>query len=164
MSARDVLDETDVKILDLLREDSRLSYREIGKRIHISTGTVSDRVKNMIESGVIRKFTTSVDPSLLGLEVPMFLRVRVDPMVSIEDVVKRFEQVEEACCIHYVTGDLDMILLVRCTDHDHAARVLDTVRTIEGIERVDSNVVLKAYPQCGRCMCDCGTGDGADRI
>ncbi|UCC92896.1 MAG: Lrp/AsnC family transcriptional regulator [Thermoplasmata archaeon] len=162
MTVREGLDETDLKILDLLREDSRLSYREIGKRIHVSTGTVSDRVKHMLESGVIKRFTTAVDPTLMGLQVPMFLRVRVDPMVSIDAVVKRFEDVEEACCIHYVTGDLDMIVLVRCTDNDHAARVLDTIRTMKGVERVDSNVVLKAYPQCGRCWCDCGIHGGTD--
>jgi DNA-binding Lrp family transcriptional regulator len=158
MTIREGLDDTDLLIIDLLREDSRLSYREIGKRIHVSTGTVSDRVKNMIDTGVIKRFTTAVDPTLMGLQVPMFLRIRVDPMVSIEVVVERFEQVEETCCIHYVTGDLDMILLVRCTDNDHAARVLDRIRTIKGVERVDSNMVLKAYPQCGRCWCDCGVG------
>jgi Lrp/AsnC family transcriptional regulator for asnA, asnC and gidA len=163
MTVREGLDETDMKILDLLREDSRLSYREIGKRIHVSTGTVSERVKHMMESGVIRRFTTAVNPALLGLDVPMFLRVRVNPLESIENVVKRFERVEEACCIHYVTGDLDMIVLVRCTDHDHAANVLDTIRTMKGVERVDSNVVLKAYPQCGRCMCDCGIPSADER-
>jgi DNA-binding Lrp family transcriptional regulator len=156
MAMKTKLDETDLRILDMLREDSRLSYREIGKRIHVSTGTVSERVKNMIDSGVIKRFTTAVDASLMGLQVPMFLRVRVDPMVSIDAVVARFEDVEEACCIHYVTGDLDMIVLVRCTDHDHAAQLLDRIRTMKGIERVDSNMVLRAYPQCGRCWCDCG--------
>jgi len=161
LTTRAGLDETDLKILDLLRADSRLSYREIGKRIHISTGTVSERVKNMMDSGVIRRFTTAVDPTLMGLQVPMFLSVRVNPMVSVDTVVKRFEDVEEACCIHNVTGDLDMIVLVRCTDHNHAAQVLDRIRTIKGIERVDSNVVLKAYPQCGRCWCDCGNLKGS---
>ena len=162
MTAREGLDETDLRILDLLRADSRLSYREIGKRIHVSTGTVSERVKNMIDSGVIRRFTTAVDPTLMGLQVPLFLRVRVDPRVSIEAVVERFEAVEETCCIHYVTGDLDIIVLVRCTDHDHASQVLDKIRTMKGVERVDSNVVLKAYPQCGRCWCDCGVHAGVD--
>ena len=151
-----------MRILDLLRADSRLSYREIGKRIHVSTGTVSERVKNMIDSGVIRRFTTAVDPTLMGLQVPIFLRVRVDPRVSIEAVVERFKAVEETCCIHYVTGDLDMIVLVRCTDHDHASQVLVKIRTMKGVERVDSNVVLKAYPQCGRCWCDCGVHAGVD--
>ena len=90
MTVREGLDETDLRILDLLRADSRLSYREIGKRIHVSTGTVSERVKNMIDSGVIKRFTTAVDPFLMGLQVPMFLRIRVDPRVSIEAVVERF--------------------------------------------------------------------------
>lgn len=151
LTTREGIDETDLMTLDLLREDSRLSYREIGKRIHISTGTVSERVRNMIDSGVIKRFTTAVDPSKMGLKVPMFLRVRVNPRERIETLVKRFEAVDEACCVHYVTGDVDIIILVRCTDNEHAAKVLDKIRVIKGVERVDSNVVLKAFPQCGRC-------------
>jgi Lrp/AsnC family leucine-responsive transcriptional regulator len=144
MATRDVIDDTDLMTLDLLREDSRLSYREIGKRIHISTGTVSERVRNVVDSGVIMKFTTAVDPSKMGMNVPMFLRVRVNPRERIETLVKHFEEVEEACCFHYVTGDIDMSILVRCKDNEHAAEVLDKIRVIKGVERVDSNVVLKA--------------------
>jgi len=156
MTTKPGLDETDLKILQLLREDSRLSYREIGKRINISTGTVSERVKNMIENKVIKRFTTAVDPSKLGLNVPMFLSIRVDPSYSIDETVDEFQALEESCCIHYVTGNLDMIVLVRCTDNDHAATVLDTVRGFKGVDRVESNVVLRAFPQCGKCWCDCG--------
>ena len=156
MTSKETLDETDLKILHLLREDSRLSYREIGKRINISTGTVSERVKHMIENGVIRRFTTAVDPAKMGLNVPMFLSVRIDPAHTIDDTVDEFKALEESCCIHYVTGNLDMIVLVRCRDNDHAATVLDTVRGLRGVDRVESNVVLRAYPQCGKCWCDCG--------
>ncbi len=156
MTTKHGLDETDLKILHLLRENSRLSYREIGKRINISTGTVSERVKNMIEDGVIKRFTTAVDPGKLGLNVPMFLSVRVDPAHSIDETVDEFQSLEESCCIHYVTGNLDMIVLVRCTDNSHAATVLDTVRGFQGVDRVESNVVLRAFPQCGKCWCDCG--------
>ncbi len=156
MTQREALDETDINILQLLREDSRLSFREIGKRIGVSTGTVSERVKNMLEAGVIKRFTTAVDPSLMGMDVPIFLLIRVDPMTRIDQVVGALESVEESCCIHQVTGGLDMIALVRCTDKAHAAQVIDSVRGIPGVQRVDSNVVLKAFPQCGRCWCDCG--------
>jgi len=159
MTQRETLDDTDIRILQLLREDSRLSFREIGKRIGVSTGTVSERVKNMIEDGVIKRFTTAVDPAAMGVDVPIFLRIRVDPTMRIDQVVDALQAVEESCCIHQVTGDLDMIVLVRCTDKTHAARVIDSVRTINGVQRVDSNVVLKAFPQCGRCWCDCGLPD-----
>lgn len=156
MTQRYDLDDTDMRILHLLREDSRLSFREIGKRINVSTGTVSERIKNMIEAGVIKRFTTAIDPSSMGLDVPIFLRIRVDPLTRIDKVVENLSHVEESCCIHQVTGDLDMIVLVRCKDHTHAAHVLDAIRGLDGVQRVDSNVVLKAFPQCGRCWCDCG--------
>ncbi len=149
------LDSTDTHIIEILREDSRLSYREIGKRIGVSTGTVSERVKAMVRSGVIRKFTTAVDARALGLNVSMFLRVRVKPDRSIDNLVKDMSKLKEASCIHCVTGDLDIIILVRCTDHDHASRVLNEIRAMEGVASLESNVVLKAFPQCGKCLCDC---------
>jgi Lrp/AsnC family transcriptional regulator for asnA, asnC and gidA len=151
MIHKEGIDDIDLKIISLLREDSRLSFREIGKRINVSTGTVSERVKIMMEDGVIRSFTTTVDPDKLGLKAPMFLRIRVKPEYSIEKLVSDFRDIPESCWIHQVTGDLDMIVLVRCTDHEHAANVLNKVRKLDGIALVESNMVLKAFPLCGRC-------------
>ena len=92
----------------------------------------------------------------------MFLLIRVNPVHRIDVVVKDITALPESCCIHHVTGDLDMIVLVRCTDHDHAAKVLENLRGIPGVDRVDSNVVLKAFPQCHRCWCDCGPVEATD--
>jgi DNA-binding Lrp family transcriptional regulator len=92
----------------------------------------------------------------------MFLRVRINPDHPIEDVVQDFYAIDESCCLHQVTGDLDMILLVRCTDNEHATRVLERVRGTKGVDFVESNMVLKAYPFCGRCWCDCGPGGTKD--
>jgi Lrp/AsnC family leucine-responsive transcriptional regulator len=152
------IDDIDLRIIELLRGDSRLSYREIGKRINASTGTVSDRVKQMVRAGVIKRFTTAIDPSLLGFEVPLFLRIRINPDRPIEDVMTELRSIDETCCIHHVTGDLDIILMVRCTDNDHAAKVLERFRSTGGVEKVESNVVLRAFPLCSCGWCDYASG------
>jgi DNA-binding Lrp family transcriptional regulator len=156
MTPKEGPDATDIKILELLREDSRLSFREIGKRINLSTGTVSDRVKQMIEDGVIKKFTTTLDPLKMGLGIPMFIRIRISSDYPIEKIMEEFKEVPEACCINYVTGDLQMITMVRCTDNEHATSVLDRIRNLSGVDKVESNVVLKAIPHCDQCWCGCG--------
>ena len=152
------IDQTDEKILNLIKRDSRLSFREIGKQLNLSTGTVSDRIKGMQAHGVIKGFVTAIDPELMGFKVTMLMCLRVAPGHSRESVEAALESVTEACCLHAVTGDVDIVLLVRATVQKHAAHVIDQMRTIEGVERVDSHVVLRSCTVCGECGCDCGWG------
>ena len=156
MANRDIVDQTDLRILDLIRRDARLSFREIGKNLQISTGTVSERIKQMQSNGVIRGFVTAVDPEVLGYKVSMILSIRISPSAARSDIEKTLMNLDEASCIHYVTGAIDMVVLVRAKDQHHAASVLDTVRTIEGIERIDSHVVLNNISLCDKYGCDCG--------
>jgi DNA-binding Lrp family transcriptional regulator len=149
------VDETDLKILRLLRKDARLSFREIGKQISVSTGTVSERVKQMQALGVIKGFVTAVEPSKLGFNVTMLLEIRLHPGEKLDDFETKLTEMEEACCIQYVTGNFDMTLLVRCEDQDHATDVLNSVRGLQGVSNVDSHMVLKSCSLCGRCGCEC---------
>ena len=152
----DLFDEMDLAILDLVKCNARLSFRAIGKKLKISTGTVSERLRHMQERGIIRGFVTVVNPALLGYSVTMLLCLRISPSVPREEVEKAVVSLEEASCVHYITGDIDMTVLIRARDQAHAAKVLDTVRLIEGVERVDSHMVLNQLNVCAKCGCDCG--------
>jgi DNA-binding Lrp family transcriptional regulator len=155
MTKRGELDETDLNILKLLRSDARLSFREIGKQIHVSTGTVSERVRNMQTSGVIKGFVTAIDPSKMGYGVTVMLEISVRNDVTLSEFELTLHDFEEASCIHYVTGDWDMMVLMRCTDQEHAAEVLDRVRTLDAVNSLKSHMVMKSCNLCGRCGCDC---------
>lgn len=155
MVKRGELDETDMKILSLLRSDARLSFREISKQIRVSTGTVSERVRQMQESGVIKGFITAIDPDKMGYRVTMMIELSIKHDMSLTDFEKIIEGYEEAACIHYVTGDWDMMVLMRCKDQTHAAEVLDSVRTQEAVQALKSHMVMKSCNLCGRCGCDC---------
>ncbi|MCK5413946.1 MAG: Lrp/AsnC family transcriptional regulator [Thermoplasmata archaeon] len=155
MTKRDELDETDLKILKLLRSDARLSFREIGKQIHVSTGTVSDRVRNLQERGVIKGFVTAVAPEKMGYNVTMMLELKIKHDMALSEFEMTLHGFEEASCIHYVTGDWDMMVLMRCTDQNHAAELLDKVRTLEAVQACKSHMVMKSCNLCGQCGCDC---------
>ncbi|NOQ54697.1 MAG: winged helix-turn-helix transcriptional regulator, partial [Thermoplasmata archaeon] len=86
MSKNGVVDETDLKILKLLRMDARLSFREIGKQIKVSTGTVSDRVKQMQRDGIIKGFVTAIAPDKLGYQVTMLVELNVGREKTMEEV------------------------------------------------------------------------------
>jgi DNA-binding Lrp family transcriptional regulator len=139
------LDKLDLDIIRLLQRDSRISCRSVGKELNVSASTVSERIKRLIDSEVIRKFTTIVDPSKLGKQYTMFLMVRLHPHYKPDYVVKKIEKLDESCCIHNITGNYHLHLLIRATDNHAAADLLDRIRAIEGIDRVDSFVVLRSY-------------------
>jgi len=66
MSKKYVIDETDKKIIDLLKEDGRMQWREIGEIVHITGQAVGDRVRRLIKHNVITGFHASVDEDQLG--------------------------------------------------------------------------------------------------
>ena len=63
------LDAIDHAILRELQSDARLSYSEIGRRVHISTPTAAERVRRMEREGVITGYHAAVDPARLGWDV-----------------------------------------------------------------------------------------------
>ena len=86
------VDEKDVAILQLLQENSRVTYQQLSTNlekvgIEISTVGVLKRVQRLVEKGVIRHFTVKTDPEKLGLTTPILILVRLRPK-PIKEFVK----------------------------------------------------------------------------
>ncbi|WP_265104655.1 MULTISPECIES: Lrp/AsnC family transcriptional regulator [Bacillus] len=64
-----ILDETDKKILSILHEEGRISYTDLGKRVGLSRVAVQTRINNLIEEGIIEKFTAVINPVKVGIHV-----------------------------------------------------------------------------------------------
>jgi DNA-binding Lrp family transcriptional regulator len=139
------LDVLDLNIVRMLQEDSRQSCRTIAKSLHTSPGTVSERIKRLVNKDVIRKFTAIIDPVKVGKLYTMFLMVRLESQYKPDDVVKDIMNIDGSCCIHNITGNYHLHLLIRATDNHTAAELLDRIRAIKGIERIDSYVVLRSF-------------------
>lgn len=60
------LDHTDFEIIKILQKNSRMQWKEIGERVHLTGQAVGHRIKRMEENGIIRSFTLEVDPEKLG--------------------------------------------------------------------------------------------------
>ncbi|WP_342577263.1 Lrp/AsnC family transcriptional regulator [Psychrobacillus sp. FSL K6-2843] len=71
------IDSTDKKIIDELRQNSRLSMSELGRRINLSSPSVSERVKQMESFGIIKRYTLEVDYEKLGLPIQCIIEATV---------------------------------------------------------------------------------------
>lgn len=71
------LDDIDRRLLQLLQDDARLSYTELGRRVSLSAPAVTERVRRLEERGVITGYAARVDATKLGLPIEAIIRVRV---------------------------------------------------------------------------------------
>lgn len=131
------IDRIDSAILAILRDDARIPYQTLGERVHLSANAAADRVRRLVRTGVIRRFTVDVDQRLLGHDLEAVIDVRAGD-------VERFRRGALTCpevtWLAHVTGRTDFqvhvhvagtaglnALLQRFTTEFGAAETLTTV-------------------------------------
>jgi DNA-binding Lrp family transcriptional regulator len=136
------LDETDERILAELAEDARATYADIGLRVNLSAPAVKRRVDRMLDSGVIRGFTTVVDRNALGWNTEAYVQVFRHGTVSPKELRKAWADIPEVVSAATVTGTADAILHVLARDMRHLEEALERIRSAADVERSESIVVL----------------------
>jgi DNA-binding Lrp family transcriptional regulator len=136
------LDDTDERILAELAEDARATYAEIGERVNLSAPAVKRRVDRMLDSGVIRGFTTVVDRSALGWNTEAYVQVFRHGTVAPDELRKAWVDIPEVVSAATVTGTADAILHVLARDMRHLETALERIRSAADVERSESIVVL----------------------
>jgi DNA-binding Lrp family transcriptional regulator len=136
------LDGTDELILAELAQDARATYAEIGQRVNLSAPAVKRRVDRMLDSGVIRGFTTVVDRNALGWNTEAYVQVFRHGTVAPDELRKAWVDIPEVVSAATVTGTADAILHVLARDMRHLEEALERIRSAANVERSESIVVL----------------------
>ncbi|MCU1530369.1 MAG: Lrp/AsnC family transcriptional regulator [Frondihabitans sp.] len=144
------LDEVDLSILAILRDDGRISMASLAERVNVSRASVYNRVEAMTAAGIITGFSARIQPGLVGLDVCALVFVTVHPQSwhRFREGILQMPDVEY-CCI--TTGEHDAMLLVRSVDiggvHDFVTGVVAArpeVKSVVSVVVLDE-VVRKSY-------------------
>ena len=121
-----MLDNFNVKIIDLLKKDSRTSYAEIGRIIHLSPSSVRERVQYLIDTGFIKSFSIEIDPTKLGYELEAFITIKLfsGKLKNFISIVNQFKEVQQS---YRITGNQNVLLKVLFKDHKHLQSFLDII-------------------------------------
>ena len=143
MGNRSVLDEIDSNILKLLKQNSRMSYLEMSRRMNISDATVQFRIKRLKEHGIIKKFTITVDPASIGYVVAAIMLEQID--ADKHDAAKNeLSKISEISEIYSVLGEYDLFLKVWARSLEELNELInDKIRSIEGIEDLLEIVIVE---------------------
>lgn len=142
------LDETDRKILSLLKTNSQMQYGEIGKRVNLSAPAVHARVKKMEANKTILRYTVDLSPEALGSSLCAFVRMTNHSTASGElaKEFKKFPQIEEC---HAVAGEDCLMVKLRVKSTAELSQLLEKIREIKAVERTLTVVVLETYFERG---------------
>ena len=103
------LDDVDARILGILVEDGRRSFREVARRAGITTPTVQTRIKRMMDEGLILGVSPIFNPSKFQLGLVFQLYLRVNP-AEIEKIARTFERRSEVRGIYLTTGENNLTI------------------------------------------------------
>lgn len=135
------LDAIDVKILNMLIENGRISYTDISREVGMKPPSVIDRIKKMETEGVITGYTARVDYGKFGYDVVAFIGVSIDNPVHIDEFENRIHDLDEDIveCYH-VTGSHTLLLKVITLNTSSLAAIVKKLRALPGIS--NSNTML----------------------
>lgn len=144
MSKNYAIDNTDLRILDILVYDAKKPYTEVAKRVHVSQGTVHVRMNKMEEAGIVEKNTLRINYGKLGYDICAFIGIYLEKSGLYDSVLAKLKEIPEITNIHYTTGNYSMFIKLHCRDTDHLKAVLhDKMQQVEGIERTETIISLE---------------------
>ncbi|MDE2182818.1 MAG: Lrp/AsnC family transcriptional regulator [Alphaproteobacteria bacterium] len=138
------MDDTDRRLIELLRRDARLPVASLAKTLGVSRGTVQNRIDRMIERGTIQGFTIRLRQES---EVP---RIRAIMLIEVEGersdrIAKVLRGYPEVASLHTTNGRWDMVVELNTDTLESFDRVLQRIRQIKGIAGSETSLLLSSY-------------------
>ena len=130
-------DKTDDKIIGFLRDDARESFVEIGKKLKLSESAVRRRVKNLVDSGVIEKFTVEMGESNTTSAIVL---ISVDSATDTSKVSSKLTKLEAVKTVYEITGQYDISVIIRAGNITEINICIDELRKIQGV--IDTNTAV----------------------
>jgi Lrp/AsnC family transcriptional regulator, regulator for asnA, asnC and gidA len=143
----ELLDEVNLRILDILGRDASRPFVDIAKELEISDATVHIRVKRLQAAGILRKFTITTDNVLLGYDHLAFVGINLSKG-SGDEVLVALSQIEEILELHEMYGQYDLLVKIRSRNLEEMRDIVaNKISKIPQITEAQSMMVLKTIKE-----------------
>jgi Lrp/AsnC family transcriptional regulator for asnA, asnC and gidA len=127
------MDDIDRKILNILQNDFRISYKDLGKKVEMAASSVHNRVQKMLDEGIIKKEDTIINPMKAGFETIAILGLSVDPL-KMNEIAETIALYDEVQLIATTTGDHDIVARVFAENEKALWRFInEKIKIINGV-------------------------------
>lgn len=140
---QNILDYVNYKIIDVLSKNSSLPFVELAKQIGISDATVHTRVKKMISTGIIKKFSVIIDNNLVGYDHLAFIMVKLENGKT-DQAVAILEEIEQILEIHEIYDKFDLLVKIRSKSLENMRDIIvNKILSITEVKEIELMTVLR---------------------
>jgi Lrp/AsnC family leucine-responsive transcriptional regulator len=145
------LDPIDLQILEQLQANARETQADIARAVGLAPSAVLERIRKLEARGVIRGYSTDVNPRVLGLGLLAFVAVRSEEASVDPQIAKALSESPEVLEVHHVAGDDCYLIKVRARDAEHLGQLLRTrFGRIPGVRSTRTTIVLETVKETSR--------------
>lgn len=138
------MDSIDKKILRLLQANARVTASEIAGEVNLSIPAVSERLKKLETSGIIKQYTTIINPEMLNKTLMAIIFITLErPKYSeiFADFVKGKNDILEC---HYLAGDYDYALKIMTENTATLQELLNHIKSVQGVQKTRTIIILSS--------------------
>jgi len=141
------IDMLDLKIIQVLNRDARRPFNAIAEELAVSDATVRNRVRRMLDEGVIQRFNVVLDYHKLGRIIKAFIGLRVQPP-KLKGIVDHLFENPDVQVLYRTTGEVDLFVEVIFKDMEELNSFLETELNLDGVTGTVVNIVIGPYKRC----------------
>jgi Lrp/AsnC family transcriptional regulator, leucine-responsive regulatory protein len=139
------IDEIDLRILDMLQRNGKLSQARIAGAVGLTTPSVNERIKKMERHGMIRGFVALLDHEKMGLPLTAYVDVALEHPRFEKGLVDDLEKLLSVQECHYLAGEFGYRIKVKAADTASLADFLQRrILGIKGVTRIQAQVSLSS--------------------
>ncbi|MDD3823723.1 MAG: Lrp/AsnC family transcriptional regulator [Sphaerochaetaceae bacterium] len=138
------IDQTDLKIIEILQEDGRTANNEIAARLSLSEGTIRNRIAKLVKHNYL-KVRGLINPSKFIDKQLVYLLLSVPLRQGWMNIGEKLAQLPEVRSVSLLTGRFDMLLEVFIAPSELAEFISEKIGILEGVNSTESIMVLKQF-------------------
>jgi Lrp/AsnC family transcriptional regulator, leucine-responsive regulatory protein len=152
------MDTIDLKILDLLQQDARMTNADIAEQVNLTASSVYERVRKMQDQGIIRRYTIQVDPAALGKPLTAFIRLTVAYDERQAAGVAALREDPDVLECYSVAGEDCYIIKTRVSGPGELEALIHRIRSRLTVQRSVTMIALSAIKEGGALVAAEGAG------
>ena len=141
------LDNIDITILEMLKKDARISFREIARKIDVSPDTISNRFERLKKQGVIVNSTVIINPIKIGYSFITRFGIDVKPAYS-SQVLEEIIKIPSVIVASKLVGKYDLISIIVIKNFKHLCELRDHILEMPYVEKVETSTWINTMELC----------------
>ncbi|MBU0497717.1 MAG: Lrp/AsnC family transcriptional regulator [Candidatus Thermoplasmatota archaeon] len=138
------IDSINKKILYLLQNDARLSYKDIAQQLNRSDSTIRDRIKALERTGIIQRYVAIIDKTSLGFNYFAMICANPNSTTNLDEITEKIKQVDNVLRVYQTSGEHRLAIFCVASSYDALKKVIEKHLLPLGLEDEKIVIVLKA--------------------